>query len=128
MGVNPRAHHSRKPRTESTSEAVPPPDGGAHVCRSCGEPFVSPLSVVRLVAQTRFVVELECANCEDVSVALMDDRALEQLDRELDEQTRGLLVAVRDLELAEQLDRIDRFAEALRYGHILPEDFARGDG
>jgi hypothetical protein len=94
-----------------------------HRCRVCQRPFLTPLSVVRLVSQDAYVVELQCTNCEDATVALLDEHEMEFLDRELDRQTGTLRHALAEIELADELDRIDCFVEALERGDILPEDF-----
>jgi hypothetical protein len=94
-----------------------------HLCRVCRRPFLVPLSVVSLVSRQSYVVELRCTNCEDATVALLDEREMERLDRELDRQSGRLRHTLAEIELADELDEIDRFVEALHAGHILPEDF-----
>ena len=94
-----------------------------HVCRVCRRPFVIPLSVVALRTCDRYVVELQCTNCEDSTVALLRPEALERLDRELDRQSGSIRHQLAELRLADELERVDRFAAALHKGHILPEDF-----
>jgi hypothetical protein len=94
-----------------------------HVCRVCQRPFVVPLSTFRLISRDGYVVELECSNCEDSTVALLSEAQMESLDRELDRQTGRLRHMLAELRLADELERVDRFAAALHAGHILPEDF-----
>jgi hypothetical protein len=94
-----------------------------HVCRACRRPFVVPLSILPLMAQDGYVVELRCTNCGESTIAIHDDAQLERLDRELDRQTGRLRHALAELELADEIARVDRFAEALQTGAILPEDF-----
>jgi len=96
---------------------------GPHMCRICLRPFLVPLSIVPLVSQDGYVVELECTNCEDATVALLAEDQMEDLDRELDRQTGRIRHALAELRLAEDLEQVDRFVEALHAGHILPEDF-----
>ena len=96
---------------------------GPHMCRICLRPFLVPLSIVPLVSQDGYVVELECTNCEDSTVALLSEEQMERLDRELDRQTGRLRHTLAELRLADELERVDRFAAALAAGHILPEDF-----
>jgi hypothetical protein len=93
------------------------------MCRVCLRPFLVPLSIVPLVSQNGYVVELECTNCEDSTVALLAEDQMEDLDRELDRQTGRIRHALAELRLAEDLNEVDRFVEALHAGHILPEDF-----
>jgi hypothetical protein len=94
-----------------------------HVCRVCRQPFVIPLSIVPLRTYDGFVVELRCNNCEDSTVALLRQDALERLDRELDRQTGRIRHELAELHLADELERVDRFVAALHAGHVLPEDF-----
>ena len=94
-----------------------------HVCRVCQRPFVIPLSTFPLVSRDGYVVEMRCNNCEDSTVALLSEQQMEQLDRELDRQTGRLRRTIAELRLAGELERVDRFVEALQAGHILPEDF-----
>src|SRR4051812_37914395 len=110
------SQHGSLPR-EQQSIAEP------HVCRVCQRPFLVPLSTFPLVSRAAYVVELECANCEDATVALLSEEDMERLDRELDRQTGSIRHMVAELHLADELDRVDRFAAALRDGHIVPDDF-----
>src|SRR4051812_13685346 len=110
------SQHGSLPR-EAQSAAAP------HICRVCQRPFLVPLSTFPLVSRAGYVVELQCANCEDASVALLGEADMERLDRELDRQTGSMRHMVAELRMADDLERVDRFAAALRNGHILPEDF-----
>ena len=94
-----------------------------HLCRVCRRPFLVPLSIVPLVSQDAYVVELQCTNCEDATVTLLDETEMEHLDRELDRQSGRLRHALNEIRMADELDRVDRFVEALHAGHVLPEDF-----
>src|SRR3954454_22544815 len=94
-----------------------------HVCRVCQRSFVVPLSTFPLVSRDGYVVELQCSNCEDSTVALLNETQMEQLDRELDRQTGLIRHALAEIRLADDLDRADRFVTALRADLILPEDF-----
>jgi len=99
------------------------PASQPHVCRICRRPFLVPMSIVTLVSQRGYVVELRCSNCDDATVALLDDDQMERLDRELDKQAGDIRHAIAEMRLADELERVDRFATALHAGHILPEDF-----
>ena len=103
----------------STYETQPAP----HLCRVCSRPFLVPVSIVPLASQPGYVVELRCNNCEDATVTLLDEDQMEHLDRELDRQTGRIRHALAELQLADQLDEIDRFVDALEHDLILPEDF-----
>src|ERR671921_516769 len=68
-----------------------------HLCRVCRRPFLVPLSIVPLVSQHAYVVELQCTNCEDATVTLLDETDMEHLDRELDRQSGRLRHALAGL-------------------------------
>jgi hypothetical protein len=108
--------HGSLPR--ETRRALEP-----HVCRVCQRPFLTPLSTFPLVSRAGYVVEMHCTNCDDATVALLSEEEMERLDRELDRQTGSMRHMVAELRLADEMERVDRFAAALRAGHILPEDF-----
>ena len=101
--------------------ATTPPD--LHVCDACTRAFIVPVSVVDLIDGDRCIIELSCANCGTTSLGVHDDRSLMELDRRLDAAQDQMREAIEVLEIADDLDRIDRFVRALRDDHILPEDF-----
>ena len=86
-------------------------------------PFVVPMSILDVHHDGRYVVELSCANCHAASLATHDEASLEQLDLELDRGVLSIQEALDALVLADELERIDRFAAALHDDLILPEDF-----
>src|SRR3954452_7581254 len=94
-----------------------------HVCESCDRPFVVPVSILDVHDDGRYVVELSCANCEASSLATHDEASLEALDIELDRSLLVIQEALDALVIADELERIDRFAAALHDDLILPEDF-----
>jgi hypothetical protein len=95
-----------------------------HVCGSCRRPFVVPEAVVTVLEDTvGYVVELRCTDCGWTHTGAYPPEALEALDRELDRAERQIRVALEISELSDELERIDRFALALREDMILPEDF-----
>jgi hypothetical protein len=104
-------------------EDTPTTTHDAVACTRCTRDFIVPVSIVGLLEEDRCLVELACTNCETTALAVHDDRSLHELDRRLDETTAAMHAAVELISLADDLDRIDRFAEALHAGHILPEDF-----
>jgi hypothetical protein len=94
-----------------------------HICARCRAPFVVPVSILDVHDDGRYVVELGCSNCEAASLAVHDEASLEALDHELDRSLLAMQEALDTLVLADELERIDRFAEALQADLILPEDF-----
>jgi hypothetical protein len=99
------------------------PEADLHRCPACARPFVVPAAVVDVVGFDRYVVELRCANCAWTEVAVHDEEALEALDHELERDVATIEAALELCRVAEELDRIDRFATALRDDLLLPEDF-----
>jgi hypothetical protein len=93
------------------------------VCGACAQPFVVPLSIVDIIDADRYLVELSCSNCGNTVIRAHYDSELEDLDRELEASTAQIRDALEVIELVDELERIDRFALALRGDHILPEDF-----
>jgi hypothetical protein len=95
-----------------------------HVCRSCRRPFVVPDAIVTAPGdRDGVVVELRCTDCGWTHVGAYPRAAVEALDRALDLTEREIRAALDAFELAGELERIDRFAEALQLDLITPEDF-----
>jgi hypothetical protein len=94
-----------------------------HVCRGCERPFVVPSAVLEVLADERYLMELQCANCGLVVVAVHGEEVLEALDRELDRQTADMHLALELWLVACRREEIEAFSAALRDDHILPEDF-----
>ena len=94
-----------------------------HLCQSCRTPFVVPMSILDVHEDGRYLVELSCANCRASSLATHDEASLEALDHELDRGLLAIQEALDALVIADELERIDRFAAALQDELILPEDF-----
>ena len=94
-----------------------------HNCEECGRPFIVPVSVVDLIDHDRCVVELHCTNCDRISLGVHDDASLEALDRQLDHTTADMRASAELLSFLDDVERVDRFAQALHDDLILPEDF-----
>jgi flagellar biosynthesis/type III secretory pathway protein FliH len=69
------------------------------------------------------VVGLACANCGWWAIQLHGGAGLGALDQALDRDSAQIEAAAEALAMSVELERIDRFAEALQQGHVLPEDF-----
>jgi len=94
-----------------------------HQCPTCRQPFVAPRDILAEHDDGRIVVDLACTNCGWSAVQLHDTITLCALDRAVDRDAARIEAAADALALSCELERIDRFAEALHAGHILPEDF-----
>ena len=94
-----------------------------HICERCRTPFVVPVSILDAHDDGRYVVELSCTNCEASTLGTHDEASLELLDEALDRAVLRIQEALDTLVLADELERIDRFAAALHADLILPEDF-----
>ena len=81
------------------------------------------MSVVDLLDRDRAVVELHCTNCGRTVLGVHDDDQLADLDRELDATTESMRESLALLQYVEECEQIEKFADALRDGLILPEDF-----
>ena len=57
------------------------------------------------------------------SLGVHDDRSLMELDRRMDRAQHQMREAIEVLEVADELERVDRFVRALQADLILPEDF-----
>jgi hypothetical protein len=93
------------------------------LCPTCRQPFVAPREILAGDDDGHYVIDLACANCEWSAIERHHGERLGALDRALDRDSAQIEAAARALALSLELDRIDRFASALRAGHILPEDF-----
>ena len=93
------------------------------VCGQCRRPFIVPKSIVDILDADRYLVELGCTNCGHTTLSQHYDEELEALDGELQASADQIREALEVISLVDELERIDRFADALRDDHILPEDF-----
>jgi hypothetical protein len=93
------------------------------LCPTCRRPFVAPREVLASHEDGNHVVELACANCGWWAIQLHGGVRLSALDEALDRDSAQIEAAAEALAMTVELERIDRFAEALHAGYILPEDF-----
>ena len=94
-----------------------------HICRGCERPFVVPSAVLDVIADDRYLMELQCTNCGLVVVESHGEDVLEALDQELDRQRTDMEVSLELFALQCQREEIDAFVHALEQDAILPEDF-----
>jgi hypothetical protein len=92
-------------------------------CPTCRKPFVAPREILASHDDGHHVIDLACSNCEWSAIERHHGERLGALDRALDRDSAQIEAAAEALALSLELDRIDRFAAALRAGYILPEDF-----
>jgi hypothetical protein len=93
------------------------------MCPTCRKPFVAPREILASHDDGHHVVDLACANCPWSAIERHHGERLGALDEALDRDSAQIEAAAQALALSLELDRIDRFASALRAGYILPEDF-----
>ena len=92
-----------------------------HVCVACSRSFVYPDFGLREGGRWRVI--LRCASCGWSGQRLLDDAALEDFERELDDERECI---ESDLELLAEHNMRDychRFIAALAADAVMPEDF-----
>src|SRR3954453_10269701 len=90
---------------------------------TCRRPSVAPREGLASHEDGNPVVELSCANCGWWAIELHGGVKLSALDEALDRDSAQIGAAAEPLAMSVELERIDRFAQALYSGYILPEDF-----
>jgi hypothetical protein len=100
--------------------ARPPED--LHLCPDCRRDLVYPVDWEE-ASSTHWEVHLRCPNCEWREVGRFDQRTVDRFDEQLDLGIEALTRDLRNLQRANMEEEIERFALALRYDAILPEDF-----
>lgn len=93
-----------------------------HICGSCGSDLVYPVEWDEAGA-THWEVSLRCPNCEWAGTGIFEQDVVDRFDEELDRGTESLVRDLRRLIHANMEEDIERFVDALRAGHIVPEDF-----
>ena len=116
------------PREPSTAlPALPANEVGTptedlHICGSCTSELVYPVEWEEAGA-THWEVTLRCPNCEWAGTGVYEQELVERFDEELDRGTEALVRDLKQLMTANMEEEIERFTDALRDDHILPEDF-----
>lgn len=105
-----------------SSEACAAPLRELHRCPECDGDLVYPVSWEQS-DPTHWEVSLRCPNCEWEVTDLFDDAIIQEFDETLDRGTESLVEDLRQLSRANMEEAVDRFAEAIAAGHVLPEDF-----
>jgi hypothetical protein len=98
------------------------PRSDLHVCGSCSSELVYPVEWQEAGA-THWQVALRCPNCEWSGTGVFEQHAVEIFDEELDRGTEALVRDLKRLVQANMEEQVERFIDALRDDHILPDDF-----
>ncbi|UGS39295.1 hypothetical protein [Capillimicrobium parvum] len=98
------------------------PQHDIHVCGTCSSELVYPVEWHEAGA-THWQVALRCPNCEWSGTGVFEQHAVEIFDEELDRGTEALVRDLKRLVQANMEEQVERFIDALRDDHILPDDF-----
>jgi hypothetical protein len=105
---------------------VPPglvePREDLHLCAGCGSELVYPVSWEE-AGTVHWQVTLRCPNCESWATGTYEQHAVEAFDEELDRGTEALVRDLKRLVKANMEEQVERFIDALRDDHIVPDDF-----
>ena len=93
-----------------------------HVCGACSSELVYPVEWEE-AGPAHWEVTLRCPNCEWAGTGVYEQGTVERFDEELDRGTECLVRDLKRLMTANMEEEIERFTDALRDDHILPEDF-----
>jgi hypothetical protein len=92
-----------------------------HVCVACDGSFVYPEFGIQ--EGLRWRVFVRCGSCGWSGNRILDDKALEKFERELDHELEELQRDLERLTRDNMSDYCDRFVAALAANAVLPEDF-----
>ena len=95
---------------------------GVHLCPECDSDLVQPIDW-RERDRDNWAVELRCPECEWRGDGVFTQLQVDRFDRVLDAGARSLVDDLRRLTRDNMEGEVERFAEALHQGSILPEDF-----
>ncbi len=96
--------------------------GDLSVCPCCRRDLVYPLDWASTGKQV-WIVTLRCPECEWRTFGVYPQAVVDRFDEALDDATQAVLDDLELLTRANAEDAIDRFAQALAAGLVLPEDF-----
>ncbi len=106
----------------SFDDDLAPAQRDLHVCPACDSQLVYPVAWEE-ADSARWEVSLRCPNCEWGVTDTFGDELIQRFDETLDHGTEALVADLRQLTRANMEGDVERFAEALAAGHVLPEDF-----
>ena len=114
------------PAPERREAPKPAPRKGAerdlHVCPECSSDLVYPVAWEE-ADETHWSINLRCPNCEWGEEGVYPQDNCDRFDDELERGTDALTRDYKRLMTANLAEEIERFADALEGGHILPFDF-----
>jgi hypothetical protein len=93
-----------------------------HLCGACSSRLVYPLEWSE-AGDAHWQVTLRCPNCEWAGTGVFGQSAVERLDEELDLGTEAMVRDLKRLVRANMEEQVQRFVDALRDDHIVPDDF-----
>lgn len=91
-------------------------------CPVCSQDRVQPTAWSE-VSAVSWRVTLRCPDCEHCREDIFGQTELDEYDIALDEGSRAIAADLDLLARANMADDIDRFTQAMRGDHIVPEDF-----
>jgi hypothetical protein len=101
----------------------PEPDATElHVCPACDSQLVYPTDWTPAGAHA-WAVDLRCPECEWTGNGVFSQELVDRFDRELDLGVEKVLEDLNSFTRAIMEEEAERFADALRLDHVLPEDF-----
>ena len=93
-----------------------------HVCPECAGELVHPTDWAP-ASHRKWAVELRCPSCEWGGRGIYTQDVVDRFEEALDMGTDAILADLQALARANMEEEVDRFAQALDAGLILPEDF-----
>jgi hypothetical protein len=96
--------------------------GPLHICPECHSHLVQPVDWTE-APNENWELMLRCPSCEWSTEGIYGQRAVEDLEENLDEGLADMLSDLQRLTKANMAEEIDRFLAALQADLILPEDF-----
>jgi len=93
-----------------------------HICPECSCDLVYPVAWEE-ADPASWEVSLRCPNCYWSVTDVFGEETIQRFDQILDLGTEALANDLRQLTRANMEEDVERFAQALGAGHILPEDF-----
>jgi hypothetical protein len=99
-----------------------PPARPISVCDECGSDLVYPLDWQE-ADDHHWEMTLRCPECQTVRSGIYDYGSVEAFEEELDRGTEQLVSDLRSLSQANMEEDVERFAMALAFDAVLPEDF-----